>query len=254
MTIEVMQPAALIARDYCVEDVEPTRCAASDSSSSTCSGESLSDDDDEEQPLPTQTHHPLTSSSRSGKPLLLNASGKTFLKLHERSDSGLIRSRLFLKLGIELGNMTVGNASNGTPLPMTAASRTVQKGNDDAFYVALKRDHSQIDRNITRTKKPIVSLSTLPGQDVILEKSMKRERAVCFDVNVKVYPIPARSDYSNRMRAVMWVSGTEIQQNAARNTLEFAAEEWDVAKVVNDEDMIVYGGERIHPIHFRSRQ
>lgn len=226
-------------------DDDPTMCCAvSDSSTSgSSSGDLLSDEELQ------QSSHPLTSSSsRSGigGHRALNASGRTFRGLHERSDSGQIRSKLLMKLGIELGGGTLNGATTSTE-----ASRVVQRGQEDAFYVALKRDHGQLDRSLEHSKRPIETLSTMPGNDRIVEKSMKRERrAICFDASVKVHPIPARSDYSNRMRAVMWVSSNEIQQNAARNSLEFAAEEWDVSKVVNDEDMILYGGELVHPIHF----
>lgn len=233
-----------LERSLSNDDDPAMSCAVSDASTSGCSsGDSLSDEELQ------QSSHPLTSSSSSsrsdnGSHRALNASGKTFRRLHERSDSGQIRSKLLMKLGIELGTLNGANAS-------TEASRVVQRGQEDAFYVALKRDHGQLDRSIENSKRPIETLSTMPGNDRIVEKSIKRERrAICFDASVKVHPIPARSDYSNRMKAVMWVSSNEIQQNAARNSLEFAAEEWDVSKVVNDEDMILYGGELVHPVHF----
>lgn len=48
----------------------------------------------------------------------------------------------------------------------------------------------------------------------------------------------------------MWSSATELYQNAARNSLEFAAEGWNWRTVTDDEHMIVApSGERIHPIH-----
>ena len=239
---DTLQSSNFIERTLSHDD-DPTMCTVSDSSTSVCSsGDSLSDDELQ------QLSHPLTapSTNSSGEHRAVNALGKTFRRLHERSDSGQIRSKLLMKLGIELGSGTLNGASASTE-----ASRIVQKGQEDAYSIALKRDHGQLDRSILHAKKPFESLSAVPGNDKVTEKPIKRERhAVCFDASVKVHPIPARSDYSKRMRAVMWVSSTEIQQNAARNSLEFAAEEWDVSKVVNDEDMILYGGERIHPIHF----
>lgn len=168
--------------------------------------------------------------------------GGTFRRLHERSDSGQIRSKLLLKLGIEKGYTGSTGLSN-------EPSRVVQQGQEDAFSIALKGDYGRPDQSLERSKHPIASLATSPGIDNVLQKDTKRGN-VCFDASVKVHPIPARSDYSKRMRSVMWVSPMEIQQNAARNSLEFAAEDWDVSKVVDDEDMIVYGGERIHPVHF----
>lgn len=238
---DALQSSNFLERSLSNDD-DPTMCTVSDSSTSGCSsGDSLSDDELQ------QSGHPLTSSSLSSSEThRVNASGKTFRRLYERSDSGQIRSKLLMKLGIELGSGTLSGANSSSE-----ASRVVQRGQEDAYNIALKRDHGKLDRNIEHNKSPIESLATVPGNDRITEKSMKRDlRAVCFDASVKVHPIPARSAYSNRMRSVMWVSSTEIQQNAARNSLEFAAEEWDVSKVVNDEDMILYGGERIHPIHF----
>jgi len=41
-----------------------------------------------------------------------------------------------------------------------------------------------------------------------------------------------------------------MQENAARNCYEFASENWDWKQAVEDEGMVQYGGERIHPIHF----
>ena len=128
-------------------------------------------------------------------------------------------------------------------------SRVVKQGEEDAFLVALKADHGKPDRSL-ESSKAIGSLATSPGEvDSVLEKRANRG-TVCFEAAVKVHPIPARSDYSNRMRSVLWTPNMEIQQNAARNSLEFAAEEWDVSKVVDDEHMVLYGGERVHPIHF----
>jgi hypothetical protein len=166
----------------------------------------------------------------------------TFRRLHERSDSGQIRSKLLLKLGIEKGYTGSSGLSN-------EPSRVVQQGQEGAFSIALKGDYGRPDQSLERSKHPIESLATSPGNENVLQKDTKRGN-ICFDASVKVHPIPARSDYSKRMRSVMWVSPMEIQQNAARNSLEFAAEDWDVSKVVDDEDMIVYGGERIHPVHF----
>jgi hypothetical protein len=248
MTIE-MQPSPVLSRENietCLSNYDdPTMYVVPDSSSSSSSANSDSLSDDE---LLENSKHPLfVSQQNTQPPQSVNASSKTFRRLHERSDSGQIRSKLLSKLGIELtNNLTIGNAT----APSTEISRVIQKGQDDAFQIPLKWDYGQIDRNLTRTKQTIESLVTVPGNTKIEEKSSNRDRALCFDASVKVHPIPARSDYSNRMKSVMWVSSTEIQQNAARNSLEFAAEEWDVSKVVNDEDMILYGGERIHPIHF----
>jgi hypothetical protein len=172
-----------------------------------------------------------------------NAASSGFRRVphHERSDSYQIRSRLLNRLGIE--KEYVGHTT-----PRMEASRVVQQGEVGAFNIPLKADHGMPDRRL-ESSNSLSSLATSPGVHNILEKRVKRG-SVCFDASVRVHPIPARSDYSKRMRSVMWISNTEIQQNAARNSLEFAAEQWDVAKVVEDEGMVLYAGERVHPIHF----
>jgi hypothetical protein len=249
MTMEMQSSARVPVSSESLErclsnDDDPTTCEISDSSTSSSirSSDSISDD---ELPVQESGKHPLfVSQQDQQQPRSVNASARTFRKLHVRSDSGRIRSKLLSKLGIELNNTNVGNASTSTEV-----ARVIQKGQDEAFHIPLKWDYGKIDRNLVRAKQSIETLATIPGNAKIEEKSSKHER-VHFDASVKVHPIPARSDYSNRMRNVMWVSSSEIQQNAARNSLEFAAEEWDVSKVVNDEDMILYGGELIHPIHF----
>jgi hypothetical protein len=75
-------------------------------------------------------------------------------------------------------------------------------------------------------------------------------RCVSFDAAVTVHPIPLRSQYSNRIRNSLWTPVSELQENAARNCVEFAAENWDWRQAAEDDDMVVYHGEKIHPIHF----
>jgi hypothetical protein len=78
----------------------------------------------------------------------------TFRRLHERSDSGQIRSKLLLKLGIEKG-YTGSSGLSSEP------SRVVQQGQESAFNVALKGDYGRPDQSLERSKHPIESLAVL---------------------------------------------------------------------------------------------
>lgn len=58
-----------------------------------------------------------------------------------------------------------------------------------------------------------------------------------------------RTEYPNRER--LWCSASELYQNAARNTIEFASEGFNWRNAAADDQMIVMpSGERVHPIHF----
>jgi hypothetical protein len=71
-----------------------------------------------------------------------------------------------------------------------------------------------------------------------------------------VVPIPMRHDYSNRIRGFLWDTPEAMQESISRNTLEFAADEWDWQKAL-EEDAHYYNpntGEYIHPIHLEIAQ
>lgn len=211
--------------------------------------ECLSECQDHEQLTACSTSGPSSVSSdpESQSELVASRNPPTTTGLrkmqHERSDSYQIRSRLLNKLGIE-------KEYAGHVAPRAEVSRVVQMGEDGAFDVPLKADYGLPERPFGSSNSLSSLASSLGVQNVFMKQPSKRVINVSFHSSVKVHPIPARSDYSQRMRSVMWFSNTEIQQNAARNSLEFAAEQWDVAKVVEDEDMVVYAGELVHPIHF----
>ena len=61
-----------------------------------------------------------------------------------------------------------------------------------------------------------------------------------------------RTEYPTIVRERIWSSANEIYQNAARNTIEFAAEGFDWRNAADDTQMVhSSSGERIHPIHYR---
>jgi len=72
-----------------------------------------------------------------------------------------------------------------------------------------------------------------------------------FNEDVTVIPIPKRDEYSDRIRDRLWCNVQELNTNAQRNTIEFAAEGWDWRTTIEDDGMYVCteSGEKIHPVH-----
>jgi hypothetical protein len=178
----------------------------------------------------------LDSSSSSPSK---NASCQVLRSCPKGSDASLIRSRLLNRLGIskECDVQLVAAALAGR---MDSSSNTLRRGRCQSFKEALKADYGKPDKDLAKAAAASQSKVTSPG----------KKCAVSFDTSVQVHTIPARVDYSKRMRCALWTHPMEMQQNAARNSLEFAAEGWDWRQVADDEDMVIYAGERIHPIHF----
>jgi len=81
-------------------------------------------------------------------------------------------------------------------------------------------------------------------------KKSRSKRRVSLHSDVRVISIPSRTDYPSLVKERLWSSATELSKNAARNTLEFAAEGFNWRNVADDAQMLSSSsGERIHPIH-----
>mmetsp|Transcript_9926 Transcript_9926/g.21469 ORF Transcript_9926/g.21469 Transcript_9926/m.21469 type:complete len:337 (+) Transcript_9926:44-1054(+) len=81
--------------------------------------------------------------------------------------------------------------------------------------------------------------------------SLTKKRRVSLHNDVSVIPIPMRTEYPDHIRERIWSSASELYQNAARNTIEFAAEGFDWRNAADDSQMVhSVQGERIHPIHY----
>ena len=88
--------------------------------------------------------------------------------------------------------------------------------------------------------------------------SCMRSSSVCFQEEVTVVEIPCRNDYDEETRESIWSSDEEIKRNKKRNMHEFVNEtyyspkhktrSWWICR--EEEDMVVYNGELIHPCTF----
>lgn len=101
----------------------------------------------------------------------------------------------------------------------------------------------------------IVSLGTLTlashTSSTSTSKKTRTKRRVSLHNDVLVIPIPMRTEYPPLIRERLWSSARELYQNAARNTLEFAAEGFEWRNATEDAQLVTLPhGERVHPIHY----
>jgi hypothetical protein len=121
----------------------------------------------------------------------------------------------------------------------------------------VNSDSIELNRSLKRQKTMRISSCSdgelLPDASTTsctIEASISTK--IRFTETVDVFPIPMRSEYSDEVRAKIWSSTMELQENAARNTIEFASEGWDWRNVTLDDDMYQCHttGKLIHPIHY----
>jgi len=115
--------------------------------------------------------------------------------------------------------------------------------------------HGGVDSMPSTTTSSIASLGTLTltshASCNSIPKKTRSKRRVSLHNDVAVIPIPMRTEYSNLIRGRIWSSASELYQNSARNTIEFAAEGFDWRNAADDSQMVQSPhGERIHPIHY----
>lgn len=99
---------------------------------------------------------------------------------------------------------------------------------------------------------PVATTTTKTTKTTEEEEERKGTR-ITFCEKVDVVLIPTRHEYSNRIKSLIWSDPQELQENAMRNTREFAAEDWKWENAIEDESMYVcsVSGELIHPIHMQ---
>jgi hypothetical protein len=174
-----------------------------------------------------------------------------------------VRSRFLTKLGIS-PSASHHPPSNGRDLPVrrpaaasyeTPLKEVVDSRRKNQNPTPLTKALSFFSRSSSPESSP-ETVSELQDEPTTLPQgdadSSSPQRSLRFFPTVTVHPIPLHSAYSSRIRNTVWTSAAEMQENVARNCLEFSAENWDWNQVLEDQDMVMYHGEKVHPVHFAS--
>mmetsp|Transcript_6106 Transcript_6106/g.8813 ORF Transcript_6106/g.8813 Transcript_6106/m.8813 type:complete len:299 (+) Transcript_6106:280-1176(+) len=146
------------------------------------------------------------------------------------------------------------------PTATICASQQAHHDPTPALSIISDEGSSQCSHSIASSQQSSIGNLSQYYQDGNAAKSesheqhphkKKKRRKVTLDNEVSVVPIPMRCEYSDRTKERLWSNATELYQNAARNSIEFASEGWDWRTVAEDEQMILcqVSGELIHPIH-----
>jgi hypothetical protein len=107
--------------------------------------------------------------------------------------------------------------------------------------------------NVLPSKEPLkVDYDVMEEKEEVVEvhnNKTKKTTRIAFQDEVDVLPIPTRHEYSDRIKSRIWSNRHELQENAQRNAVEFAAEGWNWETVTEDEGMYVClaSGELVHP-------
>ena len=129
-----------------------------------------------------------------------------------------------------------------------------ENGHDmrDVSFPPKKRQKLMISM-LTHSKQPLGASNAI--NDNVMKSTKVKRTQISFNETVDVLPIPTRFEYSPEMRSQLWSSIHEINENAARNTIEFASEGWDWRNVTLDNDMCrcPTTGQFIHPVHCGNR-
>lgn len=167
----------------------------------------------------------------------------------------------------ENNSMAVDSPSEDVRSGSPLVNRNEEEKNEDRPFESIKLQHlikeEPLKYNAALAEETLEDQQTLLEEAPVIKRqktgntessnSTRRRRKRCvFNETVRVIPIPLRTEYSNRVRDRIWSNSVEIQENAARNTIEFASEGWDWRAVLLDEAMhhCTTTGELIHPIHY----
>jgi len=99
-------------------------------------------------------------------------------------------------------------------------------------------------------------ISEIFGIGLLLNEAKEKEkrRSVNFQETVTVVPIPTKNEYSDRIKAKLWMDRATMCETIDRNLLEYASEKRDWRNVCQEEEMYLCGATRdlIHPVHLET--
>lgn len=163
-------------------------------------------------------------------------SNKTALRTCARrppvASSNAIRSRYLNRLGIQ----KEGHSSS-------AVKRCLHRNSQDR--------NSQDPKDTACSDDASTSSSLRSRSSSISSNNTSTSRSVSFDDSVMVRPIPPHSAYPQEVKHQIWADPGEIYENATRNSIEFAADNFDWQHASEEDDFVpTTTGELVHPIHY----
>jgi len=84
---------------------------------------------------------------------------------------------------------------------------------------------------------------------VVASQVAARATVVSFDPIVRVLHVPSWRILRPHARVALWTPSQELKAAKKRNLVEYEFESFDWTKVVGDEQFVVHGGEKLHPVH-----
>jgi len=120
--------------------------------------------------------------------------------------------------------------------------------------VSSQISHSNADlRGLIPSQRMMKDNTTTFSPDILMSPiyTKRPRQRVTFHKMVEVHLIPHKNMFSNQVRRNLWNDPEDICRNALRNSVEFAAENFDWRQAVEDENFLLSPstGKRIHPAH-----